>query len=947
MTTESQEKPARWIAYGTKVVLLAGLYALAGRLGLALAHGHPGPTPVWPPSGISVAALLIFGYRVWPGVFLGAIAFESTMPCGIWTALTVSLGNTLESLFGAWLAIRFARGRRFYERPTDVLKFTFLVGMLSPLISPPLGLTGFSARSYFSWFGGGSGWLISWLGDLVSLLVLTPLLVIWGTKPRTGWSRYQMFEFALLMGLLIVVGEAVFGELAPASAQGYLLPYLCLPFLIWAAFRFEQRGATIAVLVLGVMAFWGTICGHGLFARSMPKAAQLAYQGFIAFNSALALAVAAVVAQRRHALGELQRARDELELRVIDRTAELEGEVTERKRQEQELRRLNRTLNALSHSNQVMMQAQNEEEYLAEVCKIITVDCGHAMVWIGFAEEDEGKTVRPVAHAGFEEGYLQTLKVTWADSERGRGPTGTAIRTGRPAGCRNMMEEPRFAPWREEAIRRGYASSIVVPLRTLGRAFGAVTIYARTPDAFSEHEIALLSELGDDLAKGITAIRLRTARAEAERALQRINEELERRVEQRTAALRAASLYARRLIEAGLDPLATISPDGKITDVNEATELVTGVARAHLIGSDFSTFFTEPESAQAAYQEVLAEGFVRDYPLTIRHACGRVTDVLYNATVYRDESGQVRGVFAAARDITERKAAEQRREVTHELLELFAHKGPGKEYFESVVEVIRGWTGCQCVGIRVADEDGAIPYSAAAGFDKAFLEVESRLSLRKHDCFCIRAISQQTDASDSSLMTPGGSMHCDDAPGFMSQLGPDARPRYRGTCVKWGFASLAVIPIRHRDRVLGVVHLADRRAGRFPASTVEFLESMTPVIGEAIQRFHAESEVARYRDHLEELVQQRTTQLEAANQHLLGGGNEPAARTGPTGDSSRRADSRFVEGQPSPASGDDPASADRGRAQGIAEAVGRGAGDGTRPHLARTSRPIGTRTDGS
>ena len=122
--------------------------------------------------------------------------------------------------------------------------------------------------------------------------------------------------------------------------------------------------------------------------------------------------------------------------------------------------------------------------------------------------------------------------------------------------------------------------------------------------------------------------------------------------------LEATSLYARTLIEASLDPLVTISRDGKIMDVNRATELVTGFPRERLIGSDFSDYFTEPEKAREGYQQVFKTGSVRDYPLSIRHTSGRITDVLYHATPYRNETGEVQGVFAAARDITERKRAE-------------------------------------------------------------------------------------------------------------------------------------------------------------------------------------------------------------------------------------------------------------------------------------------------
>ena len=131
---------------------------------------------------------------------------------------------------------------------------------------------------------------------------------------------------------------------------------------------------------------------------------------------------------------------------------------------------------------------------------------------------------------------------------------------------------------------------------------------------------------------------------------------------------RAASLYVRSLIEASLDPLVTISSEGKITDANTATEQVTGCSRDELIDSDFSDYFTEPDKARKGYQQVFADGFVRDYPLAIRHQSGKITDVLYNATVYRNEAGEIQGIFAAARDITDRKRAEEALRRSHDEL---------------------------------------------------------------------------------------------------------------------------------------------------------------------------------------------------------------------------------------------------------------------------------------
>jgi len=209
----------------------------------------------------------------------------------------------------------------------------------------------------------------------------------------------------------------------------------------------------------------------------------------------------------------------------------------ERHRKENELRKLNQALVALNKSSQAMMHATDESEYLAEVCSIVAQGCGYAMVWIGYAVNDDERSIWPAASAGFEQGYLDTLKLSWADTERGRGPTGTAIRTGKICVCGNMLTDPAFAPWREEALKRGYASSIVLPLTAEGETFGAITIYGRSPGAFADNEKSVLSELTNDTAQGIYMIRLRDERAKAEQALKRDKDMIEKLVVKRTREL--------------------------------------------------------------------------------------------------------------------------------------------------------------------------------------------------------------------------------------------------------------------------------------------------------------------------------------------------------------------------------------------------------------------------
>jgi PAS domain S-box-containing protein len=194
-------------------------------------------------------------------------------------------------------------------------------------------------------------------------------------------------------------------------------------------------------------------------------------------------------------------------------------DITESKNTQLELLRLNRTLDAHSKSSQAMIHSSDEFNYINEVCRIVVEDCGHTLVWIGYAQSDESKSVKPVAFFGFDQGYIDELNVSWDDTERGWGPTGTAIRTGKPCICKNMLTDPSFKPWRDAAIERGYASSLVLPLISEGKAFGAISIYSEEPDPFSESEIDLLTELSDDLAYGISFIRLTESERAATRAI--------------------------------------------------------------------------------------------------------------------------------------------------------------------------------------------------------------------------------------------------------------------------------------------------------------------------------------------------------------------------------------------------------------------------------------------
>ncbi|MFZ5448872.1 MAG: GAF domain-containing sensor histidine kinase [Thermodesulfobacteriota bacterium] len=194
-------------------------------------------------------------------------------------------------------------------------------------------------------------------------------------------------------------------------------------------------------------------------------------------------------------------------------------------RMEETLRKVSRALKAITECHQALIRALNETELLNEVCRIIVEVGGYCMAWVGYAENDVHKSIRPMAQQGFDGGYVKQLRLTWADKVRGRGPTGRAIREGTPAICHDTKTAPEFAAWREEACKRGYASVLGLPLKDIN-TFGALTIYAREANAFDDEEIALLMGLANDLAYGITALRAREERRRAEEALRESEREL-------------------------------------------------------------------------------------------------------------------------------------------------------------------------------------------------------------------------------------------------------------------------------------------------------------------------------------------------------------------------------------------------------------------------------------
>ena len=317
-------------------------------------------------------------------------------------------------------------------------------------------------------------------------------------------------------------------------------------------------------------------------------------------------------------------------------------DITERKHAEIELKKLNRALEARSNSDEAILRATDEQSFLKEVCQIITRDCDYTMVWIGIAENNEGKTVRPVACSGLDEGYLETIRVTWDSSAQGRGAAGTAIRSGQPSICRNMLTDPAFAPWREEAIKRGYASVLAIPLKESGETFGAICIYSRESDAFSQGEVDLLMDLARDLEFGIQTLRLRAARARAEEALRESEEQLSLFVEHAPAAL------------------AMFDNQMRYLRVSQRWRSDYGLGDRELFGvSHYEVFPEITDEWKEAHRRGLAGEVSRHEADRFERADSTLQWLRWEVHPWRNAEGKVGGILVFTEDITEHIQAQE------------------------------------------------------------------------------------------------------------------------------------------------------------------------------------------------------------------------------------------------------------------------------------------------
>ena len=314
----------RGISYVGGLVAIGVIYFALAKGGLALASIHPSATPIWPPTGVALAAVLLWGYRTWPAIFLAAVIANATTAGSVATAIAIATGNSLEAVVGAYLINRWSSGCNTFSTPNSVAKFALICFVIATPISASIGLTSLATAGYIERTNFANAWVTWWLGDVTGALVIAPVIVLWASSHYHAFNRNEFLETVGVLATAAAVGLIAFSPLIEQTPSRGPLGFLAILPMLWAALRRGPRDTATVALVLAGITIWGTLTGGGPFTTADLNVSFLLVLMFLISITVPSLLLSADVEVRKKGEESLRRAQIELERKVAERTLELE-----------------------------------------------------------------------------------------------------------------------------------------------------------------------------------------------------------------------------------------------------------------------------------------------------------------------------------------------------------------------------------------------------------------------------------------------------------------------------------------------------------------------------------------------------------------------------------------------------------------------------------------------
>jgi PAS domain S-box-containing protein len=578
------------------------VYVAAGRFGLSLAIVNESASAVWPPTGIALAALLIWGLRLWPAIFVGAFLVNLLTPSPAGTSFIamlvkdfgVAFGNTLEAFIGAWLVRRFAGGMEVCQRVRNVFKFFAFAGLFSTAISATIGVASLCVTGHAVWPDSGRIWLTWWTGDVAGAMMIAPLLIVWAKRSSITLTSRKIVEATFVLLIILFLGWANFLGGMPAIVTNQL-KYVTLPPLLWGALRFQQRGAMTFVFLMSVMALWGTLRGVGPFVISDANESLLLLQTFLGTMAMMTLAVGAVMSERRQA---------EHRLRVQDAISRVLAETPELK--------------------------EAAPKFIRALCEMAGWEMG--AVW---SVDRAANIIRCV-----DVWHLPTVKLTEFEAmtrrmtfSPGVGIPGTVWQTGQPVWLPDVTKESNF-PRAPAAAKDGLHAAFCFPIKMGDEVVGALECFSRNVRERDDNFLTMLPAIGSQIGRVLE----------------------HRKAED---ALRAKEAQLRTVTAITAVMLTQNDRDFRYTFVNRAYAERLGLSSEQVIGKTIAEVLGEEAfRAVKPYAERVLKGERVDYETAIPYARigTRYMQVAYVPDL--DEQGNVLGWVSSISDVTERKRTE-------------------------------------------------------------------------------------------------------------------------------------------------------------------------------------------------------------------------------------------------------------------------------------------------